>query len=209
MRQDKYKTFQELADHEQGHYCIEVRPASSSTLILAPHGGGIEPGTSELAWAVAGGEYSLYIFEGIKPTGNGDLHITSSRFDEPQCLSMLQCAERVVTLHGEDRDEEVVFVGGLDEAAIARFEACLSAAGFHVLPPDRPHLHGRDPMNVCNRGRAGSGVQLEITNGLRRRFFTSLSSRIGRQHRTMTFSDFVSAVRKAASALSSGAAEVM
>jgi phage replication-related protein YjqB (UPF0714/DUF867 family) len=51
--------------------------------VIAPHGGGIEPGTSELATAIAGDDFSLYLFEGLKSAGNGELHITSTNFDEP------------------------------------------------------------------------------------------------------------------------------
>jgi phage replication-related protein YjqB (UPF0714/DUF867 family) len=43
--------------------------------ILAPHGGGIEPGTSELAEAVAGEGLSFYAFEGLKRSGNAVLHV--------------------------------------------------------------------------------------------------------------------------------------
>jgi poly-gamma-glutamate hydrolase-like protein len=57
--------------------------------LVAPHGGGIEPGTSELADAIAASDLSFYTFEGLKPSGNTDLHITSTRFDEPMCLTLL------------------------------------------------------------------------------------------------------------------------
>ena len=33
--------------------------------------------------------YSLYLFEGLKSSGNKDLHITSTRFDEPRRRSQL------------------------------------------------------------------------------------------------------------------------
>lgn len=43
----------------------------------APHGGGIEPGTSEIADAIGGERGSFYTFGGLKSSGTADLHITS------------------------------------------------------------------------------------------------------------------------------------
>ena len=113
MNDDKYRNFRQLADHEvEGvDYCIRTESAGGATLILAPHGGGIEPGTSELAEAIAAGDHSLYIFEGIRVRGNSDLHITSASFDEPACLAMLARADGVATVHGEERDDAAIFIG--------------------------------------------------------------------------------------------------
>ena len=70
--------------------CVQRRP-ESPIAILAPHGGGIEAGTSEIARAVAGSEFNLYLFEGIRPAGNYDaLHLTShvaSRCYRPATMS--------------------------------------------------------------------------------------------------------------------------
>lgn len=64
---------------------------SSIVVVLAIHGGGIEPGTSELANQIGNeGNYTLYGFDGMKSSGNSDLHITSTRFDEPLCLNLVQ-----------------------------------------------------------------------------------------------------------------------
>ena len=120
MEKDKYDSYEGLAAQEApGAFAVFARHRGP-TLILAPHAGGIEPGTSESARAIAAEDHSLYLFEGIKPAGNKDLHVTSSRFDEPQCLAMLERAGHVVTVHGERRDGKVTFVGGLDEAGIDR-----------------------------------------------------------------------------------------
>jgi phage replication-related protein YjqB (UPF0714/DUF867 family) len=53
--------------------------------IIAPHGGKIEPGTSEIAAAIAGDDYSLYRFQGLRDRPREELHITSAKFDEPTC----------------------------------------------------------------------------------------------------------------------------
>ena len=59
----------------------------------------------------------------------------------------------------------------------------------------RPHLAGEAPGNICNRGRSGAGVQLEIAAGLRASFFRHLSPRSEREHKTEAFGRFVDAVR--------------
>src|SRR5262249_61887052 len=100
---DTYRNFAALARKERSgiDYDVLVRRARTAFAIVAPHGGGIEAGTSELADAVAGATHSFYTFEGLKPSGNRDLHITSTRFDEPMCLSLIGASDVVVTLHGE------------------------------------------------------------------------------------------------------------
>ena len=65
--------------------------------MVAPHGGLIEVGTSEIAHIIAGSEYSLFSFEGLKPYGaNRDLHITSHQFDHPDCLAMAARSESII-----------------------------------------------------------------------------------------------------------------
>ena len=81
---------------------------------MAPHGGGIEPGTGDIADAVAGQHHSFYCFKGIKKQGNRVLHITSNRFDEPLAMTMVTNANWVLTIHGCRDVEPVVWVGGRD-----------------------------------------------------------------------------------------------
>lgn len=197
MNDDTYPDFSHLANEQANgiDYCVRAE-SRGPTLILAPHGGGIEPGTSELAEAIAGDDHSLYIFDGLKASGNCGLHITSASFDEPTCRAMMAQAERVITIHGEERAEAVVFIGGLDRTGIEQIGQALAFAGFVAKPPDKPHLQGRAPKNVCNGGRTGAGVQLEIADGLRRTFFRALTPRAERQHTTAAFARFVAAVRK-------------
>src|ERR1700722_1370321 len=60
-------------------------------LLVAPHGGGIEPGTSEILKAVAEpGGWAWYEFAGFLRQGNKDaLHIPSTCFDEPTLMTLL------------------------------------------------------------------------------------------------------------------------
>jgi phage replication-related protein YjqB (UPF0714/DUF867 family) len=163
MNVDKYPDFEALAEAEAAgvDYRIVLRRDSLAFALVSPHGGGIEPGTSEIADAIAGDDHSFYAFEGLKSSRNSDLHVTSTRFDEPMCLALLDHCGRVVTIHGEQRsdDGEPVFVGGLDEAFGRRLSRSLRSQGFDVRTHPDPDLRGREPENLCNRGTTGAGVQ--------------------------------------------------
>jgi phage replication-related protein YjqB (UPF0714/DUF867 family) len=197
---DKYRNFAELASHEQAgvDYRIAARRIRPRFAIVAPHGGGIEQGTSELADAAGGLVHSCYTFEGLKTSGNRDLHITSTRFDEPLCLTVIGTSQIVVTLHGEEstEDGEGVFMGGLDAAVRDCIGAVLRREGFDVRTHPDPDLQGRDPANVCNRGLSGAGVQLELSRAVRQTMFESLT-REGRTRRTARFDVFVKALQEA------------
>lgn len=67
---DKYANFIELAQNEREgeDYTILLRESNSKFAIIAPHGGGIEPGTLDLADAVASSDHTFYAFKGIKKT---------------------------------------------------------------------------------------------------------------------------------------------
>jgi phage replication-related protein YjqB (UPF0714/DUF867 family) len=196
---DKYLDFDHLSRNETCgiDYAISVRRFSDAFAIVAPHGGGIEPGTSEIADAIAGGEFCFYVFEGLKPSGNTDLHITSTRFDEPMCLTLIRQCDIVVTIHGEDSDADgkPVFMGGRNAELGECLRGELAANGFDVRRHPDPLLQGLDPKNVCNRGgKSRSGVQLEWSRRLRETMFLSLS-RDGRKHTTPEFAAFVGAIR--------------
>ncbi|MFH1762706.1 MAG: poly-gamma-glutamate hydrolase family protein, partial [Gemmatimonadota bacterium] len=64
-------------------------------------------------------------------------------------------------------DRHFVMVGGLWIFFRDRFAGVLEEAGFPVESP-RKGLGGVHPTNICNRGRSGTGAQLEISGGLRR-----------------------------------------
>jgi phage replication-related protein YjqB (UPF0714/DUF867 family) len=195
---DTYPNFAALALHERSgiDYRVVVRRAEPPFAIMAPHGGGIEPGTSETADAIAAAQYSFHTLEGLKASGNAVLHITSTCFDEPMCLTVLGHSAIVLTLHGEESEEdgEGVFVGGGDLALGLLIGTELTRAGFDVREHPDPDLQGRDPANVCNRGTSGAGVQLELSKAVRKTMFHSLT-REGRKCPTARFHVFVDAVR--------------
>lgn len=193
---DKYRDYAHLAENEERGVDFEILAVDrqSQLVVVAPHGGGIEPGTSELAGAIAGSEYSLYLFEGRKASNNFDLHISSHRFDAPGCRTLIQSARVAVAIHGEGSAEPAVFLGGRDQKLLALLQETLQAAGFTTEKHSNPELQGEHPANVCNVGSTGAGVQLEISHGLRAQFFASLKL-AGRKQTTARFHEFVSAVR--------------
>ena len=194
---DKYLNFAALAAVEPANaYSISTRNANSSVVIVAPHGGGIEPGTSEIALAIAGGKLSFYLFEGRKTTRNRELHITSTRFDEPRCLALLREAEIVLTVHGEDSETEAVYLGGLHAAALHSLRIALNEHGYDAREHPDQELQGLNPRNICNIGRTGVGIQLELSVGLRDSLFESLT-RSGRKKPMPRFFHFARIVRNA------------
>jgi phage replication-related protein YjqB (UPF0714/DUF867 family) len=160
-----YKSFQELADCEveDKDYQISVRLRDERVLIMAPHGGKIEPTTSMIAEAIAGENYSFYSFEGLKGEGNGILHIESHLFNEPRGLQAAQKADVVITIHGQlDHKEGFIMVGGLHIDLRSEIRRRLEANGFQTRTPPEG-LQGIDAENICNRGRLKGGVQLEVS----------------------------------------------
>jgi phage replication-related protein YjqB (UPF0714/DUF867 family) len=193
---DKYPDFATLSRNETSgiDYRILVRRAGTNHSILAIHGGGIEPGTSEIADAIAAQEFSFYAFDGLKARDNSDLHITSTHFDEPMCLILAAESGTVITIHGEGAEADAVFVGGRDTVLGDSLGAALTARGFDVRRHPQRRLQGLEPENVCNRGKSGKGVQFELSRGVRESMFKSLS-REGRKCPTARFRAFVEAIR--------------
>jgi phage replication-related protein YjqB (UPF0714/DUF867 family) len=96
----EYPNFEALsiAQTENKDFVVRVAGRNSSTVIIAPHGGGIEPGTSEIAEAIAGPDLLFVDFAGIRSGGNAILHITSTNFDEPRCTALVEPADRVLAV---------------------------------------------------------------------------------------------------------------
>jgi phage replication-related protein YjqB (UPF0714/DUF867 family) len=165
----KYGCFAELAAAERPGRDYRVRiggPPGSDALIIAPHGGLIEAGTSELAELIAGEDHCLFCFEGLKPRdSNRDLHITSHRFDHPECLALASRANIVLSVHG-CLGATRIHIGGLDTRLADELAGSLHTAGFPIEPASERYP-GRHPLNICNRGLRGKGAQLEITYDLR------------------------------------------
>jgi phage replication-related protein YjqB (UPF0714/DUF867 family) len=176
MDSSRYSGFADLERHCRRGRDYEIlirRRPSSHVAVVAPHAGRIEQGTSEIATAIAAENLNLYLLEGIRRWRNYQaLHLTSHRFDEPQCLALLAECTVVLTVHGCKGKQDQVALGGLDHDLRQRLTGALSRAGIPVVP--EPHrFPATHPQNICNRGRSGKGVQLEISGSLRSCGFTT------------------------------------
>ncbi|MBI4005935.1 MAG: poly-gamma-glutamate hydrolase family protein [Gammaproteobacteria bacterium] len=177
---DKYSSFDELRRCEiEGHdYRIRLRSGLSDFAIIAPHGGKIERGTSQIADAIACAEHSFYSFDGVKDKNNHHLHITSDRFDEPQALRVAGNVKTVIAIHGAKGKKDAIYTGGLDRILEQRILDVLHTAGFTAEHDPSPTRQGMGMNNICNRGRSGQGVQLELTQSLRKRIFNPVNGGI-------------------------------
>ena len=167
---DRYSCFSDLAAREARGADYEIcarRQAASRVAVIAPHGGGIEPETSRIAVNIAGAEFSLYCFLGLKRTGNRVLHITSHNFDEPECLGLIAEHDWVLAIHGCQEPGERAFLGGLDKPFIRDLASALHAAGIPVELTGHSYL-GKRPHNICNRGARSTGAQFELSLPFRR-----------------------------------------
>ena len=194
----EYRNFQQLEENEKLglDYRIRWRDGSSGIAVLAPHGGGIEPGTTEIANAVAGDDHTLYSFEGLKPHGNLALHIKSIAFDEPVGRRLAKRSQKVLTIHGCNHKGKAVVVEGLDAVLKESVKKGLKSAGFSAR--EDPRLPGKNPGNICNQGARGVGVQLEIPVGLRALMFKDFAH-LSKKSNAQIFNVFVSALREALS----------
>jgi len=196
----KYYSYQELSKNEQRgkDYHIRFRLGTSGIAIMAPHGGEIEPGTTEIADAVAGNAHSFYSFDGLKENGNSDLHLTSKYFDEPLAMDIGKRSGSILAIHGCRERELVVYLGGRNRALKEKMKIALARVDFTVGETSRfPGVHA---SNICNRNRQGKGIQMEISLGLRLKMFQDLS-RANRKITTPLFETFVSILRDVLSCL--------
>lgn len=154
----------------------------------------IEPGTSELARAVAGELFSLYLFEGRKSAGNSDLHITSTNFDEPSGLSLVGGSDVAIAMRGCQGSDEVIYLGGKHRVLTDKLAKTFKRGGFVIDVHRNPMLQGTDRRNSCNRGRSGMWIQFELTMALRDWLTSAPREKTG-----STLSDFVDAIREAVS----------
>ena len=168
MAHDTYSCFAELDNQEERNkdYKISAVEVGSSITIIAPHGGKIEPGTSDIARRIASQRFNYYSFEGIKKENNRRMHITSHNFDEPMAVRMVSKSLIVVAIHACTGREKVIYLGGLDKMLKLAIADELGSRGI-IVPSGHGKFKGLNPNNICNRGANKQGVQLEITRGLR------------------------------------------
>lgn len=191
------------------------------TAVIALHGGGIETGTSELCLAIAGYHpatllpaeartplFDYWMFEGVRTSGNTELHVTSTHCDDPVALALCGGARRAVSLHGFSpektgypdlpKDTSVALVGGRDTAFKQILREELAAKRIDARDAAAyPDLAGESPENIVNKTISGMGAQLELSTTLRESMFR-VNSREKRKSTTLEpFWAFSGAVRAA------------
>jgi phage replication-related protein YjqB (UPF0714/DUF867 family) len=206
--------------HERFDDSLARAGEAPKTVVLAPHGGGIERGTSELCLAVAGYHpamlpqvppagvtYDYWMFEGVREGGNADLHVTSTGCDDPVAVSLCGGALGALSLHGfkpasahppRSPGEQVVLVGGADDILRPLLVAALKAVQLPVEDTGgQGEVGGDDLCNIVNRTLRAKGAQLELSEPLRDTMFGD-NTRPGRKHTTtQVFWTFVAACRDA------------
>jgi phage replication-related protein YjqB (UPF0714/DUF867 family) len=198
---DLYANFEELrkanAYGKDYHLLMAVRP--SKIAFVTPHGGGIEGGTTELCLFSAGTEHSMYCLEGWKSSGNSDLHVTSTHFDEPNALKIISESHYTVSYHGYyDNVNKNTKCGGMDLKLKHLIYENLINAGFGAeIEPDDSLITGQDPDNLVNANKRGMGVQLEISTAQRNAFFGTNTIKDRRNSVNAEFHSYIACVMSA------------
>ncbi|MCG7817410.1 poly-gamma-glutamate hydrolase family protein [Staphylococcus epidermidis] len=197
---DKYQSMTQLEKEttEGVDWRKDTKNTGNQVLIVAPHGGSIEQGTTELTKALADkGNYDYYSFEGIRPKNNSELHVTSTHYDDPTLNQMIKNRTATISIHGASGSEEIIYLGGPRSDLRNAIEKQLVARGFTVkVPPE--YLGGQNNKNFINREDNNTGVQLELTTALRKAFFkngdTSTKNRTNKENWTPTMEEFINAL---------------
>jgi phage replication-related protein YjqB (UPF0714/DUF867 family) len=209
--------------HERFDDTLARTDETPRTVILAPHGGGIEPGTSELCLAIAGYHpanlpevppagvtYDYWMFEGVREDDNRLLHVTSTGCDDDMAVSLCAGSLNALALHGFrpeppdfSVDDQVVLVGGATPDSTRNVLRDYLLAGLCDAQFDardsagNGELDGNASCNIVNRTKLGMGAQLELSTPLRDAMFTE-HSRPRRKHTTtQLFWTFVAVCRDA------------
>ena len=93
FKMDKYHSMKELQNEtiENEDWEIITEDRDSNVTILAIHGGGIEPATTELARVIANdGQFNYFAFNGMRTKGNNELHVTSINYDNDIAMDLVK-----------------------------------------------------------------------------------------------------------------------
>lgn len=199
-KKDKYQSMTQLESEtvEGVDWKKDTRDNGTKVLIVAPHGGNIEQGTTEATKALAKkGNYDYFSFEAIRPKNNTELHVTSTHYDDPTLNQMIKNRTATISIHGAAGTDQIIYLGGPRSTLRNELETQLKNSGFTVMvPPD--YLGGQKKNNFINREDNNTGVQLELTTALRKAFFnngdTSTKSRSNESNWTPLMQSFVDAL---------------
>lgn len=175
-------------------YRIRWADRISRATILSPHGGFIEPGTSAIVRAIAGRRYNYFDFQGLSRELWRELHITSTKFRDPDLMRFLEVSEIAVSIHGMgSQGADTIWLGGRNKLLKSMIQSALERSGFAV-DPHSPRYKGESPLNVVNLAVC-KGVQLEIPDELMEQLFVGAPFAVhGRLQPTDKFHALVAAI---------------
>ncbi|MFC0137942.1 hypothetical protein CD127_06920 [Staphylococcus petrasii] len=172
---DHFRSMTQLfANSQEGvDWKKEIKRAGSNVIIVAPHGGNIEKGTTELTKMVANhNHYDYYSFTVLNKQNPEKFHVTSSHYNDPTLLNMVKSKDFAVSIHGAKGDKPVIYLGGLDTELKEAIKQQLLKQHFTVkIAPS--YLGGDLKQNFVNRDFKDKGVQLELTTAFRKSLFTN------------------------------------
>lgn len=184
---DQFHSFAELSAHYQEEHDFNIRTfeRGARLSVFAIHGGGMEPGTSQLSREIAGLDLNLYLFNATladpdpwvagQANANQPLHLTSKAFDEPRALKMTQAEglEDCVSIHGfGGADRPAACVGGGNERRMTSVGHLLSRLFLDLgsewqIEFPCTHYPGKHRDNIINRC-PNQGVQIEFSRVARK-----------------------------------------
>lgn len=204
LQKGRRDTFKSLASLKQslteGHdYSISVVDRDSPVTVVSPHGGKIEPGTSELARALAKQGFNLFDFQALSNTAARMGHVTSTNFRDRRLTSLLNKSTVCVSFHRMRDRHQIIYLGGANRRLKEIAARALKEAGFRCTT-DPPRLKGLDPENFVNLAQ-DKGLQVEIPVLVADSLIPDIDSRARlsspyelQKKRSLRFSDFVEAI---------------
>ncbi len=195
---DLYKNYNHLlSDCKLNEDFIIEYNNVSSVLILTPHGGGIEPGTTELVKEIASTDMSFYSFTAKRSSNNKVLHITSTNFDEPKCLELLSNSTTTLAIHGSNEIEPLVYIGGQDTQMVNHIIDVFKKHDLYkYISSTCRDIQGLSKNNIVNKNAIKAGVQFEFSYGIRKMMFENVDKAKGRINKTPFFWKIVHSIRE-------------
>lgn len=170
---DHFRSMTQLFAHtkEGVDWKKETKKRVSNVIIVAPHGGNVEKGTTELTKMVANdNHYDYYSFTILNRKNPEKFHVTSANYNDPTLLKMVKSKDFAVSIHGAKGDKPVIYLGGLDRQLKEAIKQQLVKAHFNVkIAPT--YLGGDLKQNFVNRDFKDKGVQLELSTAFRKSLF--------------------------------------
>lgn len=175
---DVLKNYEELTQKykENQDYKIIAEDRKSKTVVMSLHGCKIEPGTTELARAISEQLKSkLYVFCGLlnrqhdeEHLFDGELHITSTHFNEPRLEKFVSTSAIALSIHGYGNSNPDFCLGGSNETLRKTILTTLQKTfpqytSCELCCPPYHGLSDKNPVNQTDQ----KGVQIEMSPSLR------------------------------------------